>query len=457
MVKHGFNNPRCAKWAGMGMGKTSETLWFLDTLKEAGEDPFPALVTGPLRVARDVWPDEARKWENFQHLRVQPIIGDLVERKAALRNDKAHLYTVNYEVLPWLIHHLHGAWPFKTVINDEATRLKNLRIQGGGARAAALSQIAFHPAIRRWIELTGAPAPNGLIDLWGQIWYLDQGQRLGRTFTDFQNRWFGYQRAKDALNANRTFVKRVVFPHAQAEIEALLKDICLTVDPADWFDLEQPIHKTVTVKLPKIARFHYREMEKELFTQIKNKDVEAFSTGGKSIKLLQMASGFSFTKPDASEWEDLHDEKTEALKSIIEEAGGAPIIVAYHFRPTLYKLLKAIKGSVDLNTQAGMKAFKLGQAQVGIGHPQSIGHGTDGLQYVCNIVVFFTSWWDLDPDQQFIDRVGPTRQAQAGFKRPTWVYRIVAEKSVDEDVVERLTSKRSVQDVLLEAMKRRGG
>ncbi len=469
MVKHAYKVRRCALWAGMGMGKTSTVYWFLEALEAAGEACYPVLIIGPLRVARDVWPDEAAKWENFHHFKIQPIIGSVDEREAALRNDKAQIYTINYDVLPWLTTKFTPqTWPFRMVIADEAVRLKNYRVGSGGSiRADALSTLAFppfvkvmdvdtayHQKISRWINLTGAPAPNGLIDVWGQTWFLDRGFRLGRTFTDFQNRWFGYQRAKDA--AHRSFVKRVVFPHSDAEIQAKLKDICLTVDPKDWFDLQQPIYKTVPVKLPPAARKHYREMEKALFTQIAEKDIEAFSTAGKSMKCLQLASGFAFTNPDATEWEYLHEEKIEALRSIVAEANGEPIICAYFFKPSLARLLKAFPKSVDLNTASGMRAFKNGDSDLGFGHPLSIGHGTDGLQHRSHIAVFYESWWDMDPDQQFIDRVGPTRQAQAGYVRPTWVYRIAAERTVDEDVISRLLTKRSVQDILLEAMKQRG-
>jgi hypothetical protein len=464
MVKHAFKTRRCALWASMGMGKTSTVFWFLEAMVAAGEIPFPVLVIGPLRVARDVWPAEAAKWENFQHLKIQPIIGSIAERKAALRNDKAHIYTVNYDVLPWLMEQFNWqTWPFRVVVADEAVRLKNFRLGSGGSiRADALSNMAFppnwsiaaldaayHKRIYRWINLTGMPTPNGLIDLWGQTWFLDQGYRLGRTFTDFQNRWFGIQRAGQ-FGSNR-----FPFPHSEEEIAAKLKDICLTVDARDWLPIEEPIHKVVPVTLPPAAFKLYREMEKKLYIEINGHEVEAFNTAGKSMKCLQLASGFVFTDAEKEQWEAVHNEKIEALKSIISEANGEPIICAYFFKPSLERLMKAFPYALNLNLKEGMAAFKAGRSSLGFGHPQSIGHGTDGLQHRSHIAVFYESWWDIDPDQQFIDRVGPVRQLQAGFKRPTWVYRIVAERTVDEDVLERQTTKRTVAECLLEGMKQR--
>lgn len=454
MIDHAISNPRCALWAGMGMGKTSSTLAVCDALLLAGLARRP-LILAPLRVARSTWPGEAEKWAEFSHLRVQPIIGSAEERRAALQAS-ADIFTINYDNLVWLVETLGEHWPFDMVVADESTRLKNFRIKQGGKRTQALSNVA-HSKVKRWINLTGTPAPNGLNDLWGQTWFLDGGYRLGRSYSDFENRWFGYQRAKDAVNAHKTFVKRVVFPHSQTEIQDRLRDICLTLDPKDWFDLNDPIVRTVEVELPAKARKHYRDMEREMFTHLEGHDIEAFAAAAKTIKCLQMANGAAYVGESNTEWVVTHDEKIEALKSVVEEASGAPVLVAYHFRSDLARLQAAFPEARQLDAAPKtIEDWNAGQIPILLAHPASAGHGLN-LQDGGNILVYFGHWWNLEERQQILERIGPMRQKQAGHERPVFVYNIVARDTVDEVVIDRMQSKREVQDLLLEYMKNRNG
>lgn len=454
MIDHAISNPRCALWAGMGMGKTSSTLAVCDALLLAGLARRP-LILAPLRVARSTWPGEAEKWAEFSHLRVQPIIGSAEERRAALQAS-ADIFTINYDNLVWLVETLGEYWPFDMVVADESTRLKNFRIKQGGKRTQALSNVA-HSKVKRWVNLTGTPAPNGLNDLWGQTWFLDGGYRLGRSYSDFENRWFGYQRAKDAVNAHKTFVKRVVFPHSQTEIQDRLRDICLTLDPKDWFDLNDPIVRTVEVELPAKARKHYRDMEREMFTHLEGHDIEAFAAAAKTIKCLQMANGAAYVGESNTEWVVTHDEKIEALKSVVEEASGAPVLVAYHFRSDLARLQAAFPEARQLDAAPKtIEDWNAGQIPILLAHPASAGHGLN-LQDGGNILVYFGHWWNLEERQQILERIGPMRQKQAGHERPVFVYNIVARDTVDEVVIDRMQSKREVQDLLLEYMKNRNG
>ena len=451
MIDHAISNPRCALWAGMGMGKTSSTLAVCDALLLAGLARRP-LILAPLRVARSTWPGEAEKWAEFSHLRVQPIIGSAEERRAALQAS-ADIFTINYDNLVWLVETLGEYWPFDMVVADESTRLKNFRIKQGGKRTQALSNVA-HSKVKRWINLTGTPAPNGLNDLWGQTWFLDGGYRLGRSYSDFENRWFGYQRAKDAVNAHKTFVKRVVFPHSQTEIQDRLRDICLTLDPKDWFDLNDPIVRTVEVELPAKARKHYRDMEREMFTHLEGHDIEAFAAAAKTIKCLQMANGAAYVGESNTEWVVTHDEKIEALKSVVEEASGAPVLVAYHFRSDLARLQAAFPEARQLDAAPQtIEDWNAGQIPVLLAHPASAGHGLN-LQDGGNILVYFGLNWNLEEHLQILERVGPMRQKQSGHERPVFVYYIVARGTVDELVLDRLQNKREVQEILLDALKR---
>ena len=439
---HIIDTPRCAIWAGMGMGKTSSTFNAIDALLLV--DDAPILVLAPKRVAISTWPDEARKWDHLAGISVIAVVGSEAERRAALRIP-AQVYTTNYENLEWLVRHWGERWPYRTVVSDESTKLKSFRLRQGGKRAQALGRVA-HTKVKRFVQLTGTPSPNGLIDLWGQAWFLDAGVRLGRTFSAFTNRWF-----RPAHNG----FGLVALPFAQEEIQDKLRDLCLTIDAADYFDLKEPIVNNIYVQLPIKARKLYRDMEKDMFMQLGKHEVEAFGAAARTVKCLQIASGAAYVGESNSEWEELHDAKLQALESIVEEAAGAPVLVAYHFKSDLARLLKKFPAGRALDADPGtIKAWNAGRIPVLFAHPASAGHGLN-LQDGGNILVYFSHWWNLEERMQILERIGPTRQMQAGYDRPVFVHNIIAVDTVDEMVIERTESKREVQDILLAAMKRR--
>lgn len=450
IMKHQLDVPRCAVWSSMGTGKTSSTLTMLDSLYMSGESA-PTLVLAPKRVCNTTWPNETRKWSHLHNIDVIPVTGTEKERKDALKRD-ASVYACNYQNIPWLVEHYGAHWPFKTVVADESTRLKSFRLRQGGVRAQALSKIA-HTKIKRFIELTGTPSPNGLQDLWGQIWMLDAGQRLGRTFTGFTNRWF--RRTEDGYGV------QLASEHSGPEIYSALRDICLTVDAKDYFTLDEPIVKDIEVTLPNKAREYYRKMEKELVLQIENHTITAANAAVKSRKLLQIANGAAYVDPSveddshprAREYRILHDAKLEALESIIEEANGAPVLVAYEFRSDLERILKAFPKAEFLDDDPETeRRWNAGKIPILLAHPQSAGHGLN-LQDGGNILVFFGHNWNLEDRLQIIERIGPMRQMQSGHNRPVWIYNIIAHKTLDRAVIERVDGKKSVQDALLENMK----
>lgn len=438
--------PRCALWAKPGMGKTVITMTFLDHLHNIAGEDSPTLVLAPLRVARDTWANEAGKWQHLTEMKVQPVIGNAKERAAALRVP-AQVYTTNYENLPWLREHYKDrgeAWPFATVVADECTKLKSFRLRQGGVRAQALASVA-HKDVRRWINLTGTPASNGLEDLWGQTWFLDAGQRLGRTFSSFRERWF-------RPVSKGQFHQWVQAEWAAEDIHARLTDICLTLDPADWFDLHEPIVNVVEVQLPPTARVKYREMERELFTMIGAQEVEAMSAAAAYGKCLQMANGAVYTD-DAGTWASVHDEKLDALEELVEATGSDPILVSYQFKSDLARLQARFPDALNLAQAADLKAAQAGQGKLWLGHPASMGHGVDGLQEHCNTIVFFAQDPNLEYHDQILERVGPMRQFQAGKDRPVFVHYLVARGTIDELEMTRRNTKRSVQDALLDYMK----
>lgn len=444
IISHIISHPRCALFVSMGMGKTSSTLAALDYLKSIGE-PVRALVLAPLRVAASTWPDEVKKW-GF-NLRVSVIVGSPAQREAALEK-MADVYTCNYENIPWLVAELGREWPFTVIVADESTRLKGFRLGGGGgSRAKALSRVAFKSA--RFIALTGTPAPNGLLDLWGQMWFLDKGERLERSFGAFTGRYFRQRRC----GASPFAVAYEPMSWAQDAIQERLRDVCLSLDAADYFPLDAPITVPIKVSLPAAVRRLYDGLQRDMFAELSDGSaVDAVNAAALTVKCLQVASGALY-REDGKSWEVLHDAKIDALRSIVEEAAGAPVLVAYHWKADLDRLLRAFpEGRALGKDPAIIRDWNAGKIPILFAHPASAGHGLN-LQDGGNILVFFSHWWDLEQYQQIIERIGPTRQAQAGHPRAVFLYQLIASGTVDEVVIERMRSKRAIQDLLLESLK----
>lgn len=452
IIQHIHNVPKNAIWASMGLGKTVATLTAIDNLVFAGYESKPTLIVAPLRVAQSTWPDEAKKWEHLRNIEVQPIVGTVEERKAALRNRNANVFTTNYENIPWLVELYGKKWPFGKIVSDESTKLKGFRITQGTQRSHALGKI-LHNFPNRFTELTGTPSPNGLQDLWGQIWFLDRGMRLGKSFDAFEKRWF--RRGYNGYGLEP-------FPFTQQQIEERLKDICLSLDAADYFDIEEPIVNIKYIDLPPKARMKYREMEKTMFTELQKilggqkHEIEAFNAASRTQKCLQLANGAAYIEKSNTDWVEIHDLKLQALDEIIEEAAGMPVLVAYNFKSDLARLLKAFpKGRVLDKKPQTIRDWNAGKIKILFAHPASAGHGLN-LQDGGNILAFFGHNWNLEEYLQIIERIGPVRQIQAGHNRPVFIHHIIARDTVDEDVLARLQTKKSVQDALLEAMKRKG-
>lgn len=444
IIRHIVAHKRCAVLAGMGMGKTSSTLCALDYIKRLGL-PMRALVIAPLRVAVSTWPDELLKWDDIE-LSIVPVVGTVKERERAI-NKPADVHTINYEALPWLIKLLGDRWPFNVIVADESTRLKSFRLGGGGStRAKALSKVAFQT--ERFIELTGTPAPNGLIDLWGQMYFIDHGERLERSFGAYTSVYFNQRR----VGASAFAVAYEPCEWAQARIQGRISDVCVSLNASDYFPLRDPIVSNIYVTLPAEARRVYDDLQRTMIAELaEDVEIDAVSAATKSIKCLQVASGTVYD--DAHTWHYLHDTKIEALKSIVEESAGAPVLVAYHWRSDLDRLLKAFPAGVALDKDpAIIRRWNAGKIPILFVHPASAGHGLN-LQDGGNILVFFSHWWDLEQYQQIVERIGPTRQAQAGHNRSVFIYHIVARDTIDELVIERRDAKKTVQEILLEHLK----
>lgn len=429
---------RLALWLPMGGGKSVATLTALSDLSLV-EDIFPVLVLAPRLVAAETWPAEVEKWAHLRHLRVAYIGGTARERKAAL-DTAADVYSMSYDNLPWLRETLGDTWPFKTVVADEASRLSGFRLRQGGKRARAIGQVA-HTWVERFVELTGTPSANGLMKLWGQSWFLDKGERLGRTFSAFEQRWF--RKGYDGYSL-------VPYDHSQEEITEKLRDICFTIR---GLSVDEPVIAPVYVNLPKKARETYAEMEREFFAELESGEIEAGNAAAKTQKLLQIANGAVYDADGG--WHGVHDEKLDALESIVEEANGANVLVAYNFKHDIERIRKRFpKARVLAEDPKAVKDWNDGKINMLLAHPASAGHGLS-LQHGGNILAFFGVNWNLEEHQQIIERIGPMRQKQSGYDRPCLVYPILARGTVDEMVMERLRTKATVQELLLKAMEKR--
>ena len=440
IIDHIHMHDRCAVWAGMGMGKTVSTLTAVKKFIDEGDGPV--LVIAPLRVAQSTWPDECAKWEHLRSIRVSVMTGSPAKRMKALKA-KADIYCTNFESIEWLVEKAKP-WPFKTIVVDESTRLKSYRSRSGGKRAQALASVAFEA--KHFIELTGTPAPNGLIDLWGQMFFLDKGQRLCKTLSAYQQAYFYPVR----VGGEAFMVKWLPRMGSEAAIKAKCEDLAIAVNAEDWFDIEQPIVTDLVVTMPDKARSAYDQMQREFIATLASAEVEAVNAVSVLGKCLQLASGAIYTSDDRVAYEVTHSAKIDALRSIVEEAGGAPILVAYAFKHEADRILKEFKGARFLDKDPKtIRDWNEGRIPLLVAHPASCGHGLN-LQDGGNILVFFGLGFNYEHYAQMCERIGPTRQAQAGHPRPVFIYRIVSRSTVDNAVLGALEKKKDTLEYILD-------
>ncbi len=436
-IDHVCAVPRCALHVGMGLGKTVSVLTALSLLRHV--DVSRVLVLAPLRVASSVWKQEIEKWDHLRSLRseVALALGTEAERVAAIRRDK-FITVINYDNVKWLVNRYKDEWPWDAIVCDESSRLKSSR----AARFKLLRRVL--PKTTRWINMTGTPSPNSLIDLWSQFYLLDKGQRLGSSMYGFESRFFkptGYK-GYDLEPYDWT----------QEEIERRLADITLTLRAQDYLQLPPLIINDIYVDLPTAAQSVYARLERDMWIRLQEGEVMAANAAVLTSKCLQAASGALYVDQTTERWQVLHDAKLDALESIIEEMGGAPLLVAYHWQSDLVRLARRFPRLKTLDTKGSIiEAWNRGEVPLLAVHPASCGHGIN-LQDGGDTIVFLSHWWALEEYQQVIERIGPTRQAQSGRNRPVTVHHIYARGTIDELVRARRTTKAELQQLLLDRM-----
>lgn len=417
----------------MGLGKTVSTLTAVDQLLYDRFEVAKVLVIAPLRVAKKTWPDEVKKWDHLKHLQISRVLGAEKERMVALRV-KADIYVINRENVEWLVDYYGKDWPFDMVVIDELSSFKSTKAR----RFRALRKV--RPFINRIVGLTGTPAPNGLIDLWPQIYLLDQGQRLGKTVTGYRDRYF----EPDKRNRTTVFSWR---PKDGAEevIYNKLEDLCMSMSAEDWLDMPERIDRIIQVQIPGPARIQYDQLERDLLLPFTDGDVTADTAGILSNKLLQLANGAVYDEFGGVK--EIHQAKLEALDDVIEAANGMPVLVFYWYQHDMDRIRQHIPAARLLDTEDDIEEWNQGQIPVMMAHPMSAGHGLN-LQAGGNIITWFGLTWSLELYQQ-----ANARLHRQGQEKSVIVHHLVAEGTIDEDVMKVLAGRDLSQKALLDAVK----
>ena len=422
---------RCGLFLGLGMGKTVTTLTaasdILDML--AGTR---VLVVAPLRVANSVWGQEASNWSHLSHLKVSICTGSERQRMTALQRN-ADVYTINRENIPWLVKQYGKKWPFDVVIIDESSSFKSPSSQ----RFKALKRVL--PATEYLVILTGTPSPNGLLDLWAQVYLIDFGERLGKTYTAYKQRFF----ESDFMGYK--FAPR---EGSNEKIHQLLSDKVISMAAEDYLQVPDRIDLTERVALPPKVMKQYEEFERTLLAELDDgEEIEAISAAALANKLLQWSNGATYTDEHGN-WSELHSVKVDALADLVEQNQGEPMLVAYNYKTDLERLTKRFPNAVVLDKeQSTIDRWNNGEIEMLLAHPASAGHGLN-LQKGGSIIVWFGLNWSLELYQQFNGRLH--RQGQT---KPVRVIHIVASGCMDERVIDALAHKGECQGALLSALK----
>lgn len=438
-----LDHAACGLFLDTGLGKTVCTLTAIEELMYNRFEVARVLIIAPLRVARKTWMEEGAKWDHLKRLTFAKILGPARERIAALEQE-ADVYLINRENVPWLVQHWGKAWPYDMVVVDELSSFKSAR----AARFKALRRVL--PKIRRIVGLTATPRSNGLMDLWSQVYLLDQGERLGRTLTGYRDRYFAAGRRN-----GHVVYEWIPKPGAEAAIYRKLKDLCLSMTKEDWLDMPDKVDITAEVELPPKAMAHYRALERDYITRIFESGGQAVVTAANAAvasgKLLQVANGAVYN--EEGDYTLLHNEKLEELGSILEAAAGEPVLVYYLYRHDLIRITAYLEDLGypvrRLDTDEDIDAWNRGEAPVLLAHPASAGHGLN-LQAGGHILVWFGVPWSLELYTQACDRLH--RQGQRETVR---VYHILAKDTLDEEVMRALARKDAGQQALMDALKAR--
>lgn len=438
-VQRILDTPALALWLDMGLGKTVITLTAVNELKYNYWTVSKVLVVAPKKVAEATWSSEASKWEHLRMLRIATVLGSRKKRVAAL-NTPADIYVINRDNVQWLVDYYRNAWPFDMVVLDESSSFKNHRAK----RFKALKCIRGH--IQRIVELTGTPSPNSLIDLWAQIYLLDQGERLGKTISAYRDTYFN----PDKRNATTVFSYRPK-SGADNQVKNLLGDICVSMKAEDYLSLPDRVQVTVPVRLDSKAEAAYKKLEKEMVLQVDESTIDAGGAAILTNKLLQLCNGSVYD--DMRQAVTIHECKLEALLELVEGLNGQHALVFYNFKHDLDRIKPAlIKTGLrvrEMKNPTDQENWNAGKVDILLAHPASCAYGLN-LQQGGHHAVWYGLQWSLELYQQANKRLH--RQGQT---EPVIIHHLVVQGGVDETVMAALEGKAATQDALLDALKAR--
>ena len=427
------NEPSVGLLLDMGLGKTVITLTAIDRLIYDELAVNRCLIIAPKKVAEATWQDEAAKWDHLKRLRIATALGTARERAAALEG-VSDITVINRENVPWLAERFGRDWPFDMVVFDESSSFKNPSSQRFRAMKRVLRRIA------RRVILTGTPAPNGIMDLWSQIYLLDEGERLGRYVTHYRERYFDYNPWRHEYTP-----KAGAFEAVQKRVG----DLCVSMKAEDYIRLPALVTHDVPVALDEEARAAYRRLEKEFLLSVDGEEISAMSAAALTGKLLQLCGGGVYD--EAGTAHRVHGAKLEALGELAEGLKGEPALVFYGYRHELPGIRAALKGLrlVELDGAEAAAKWNRGEADALLAHPASCAYGLN-LQQGGRHVVWYTLPWSLELYQQ-----ANARLYRQGQERPVIVHRLLVKGGMDEDVAKALEAKDGAQEALIEALKAR--
>lgn len=436
------NDPRVGLFLDMGLGKTVITLTAINDLKYYRWAVRRVLIVAPKKVAEATWQAEAARWDHLKHLRIVSVLGSTAKRIRAL-NTPGDIWVINRENVTWLVDYYRNNWPFDMVVLDESSSFKNPQSK----RFKSLRLVLRN--IQRLVLLTGTPAPNGLADLWAQIYLLDEGERLGRTVTSFREAFFTQDPAWPGQQY-RTYSPQ---DGADSRIRQAIADICVSMKAEDYLSLPEYIEDEVPVVLDPAARKAYDKLEREMLLEV---DEESIITAGTAAvlngKLLQLCSGAVYDENKQAI--EIHRCKVEAFLEVLEQLQGQPVLVFYWFQHERDRLVDALAGSgLRVRVYQGAEdeqAWNAGEVDVLLAHPASCGYGLNLQAGGHHMVWFGFPNWALEIYQQACKRLH--RQGQ---KFPVVSHLLVVKEGMDEDVVASLRDKGDTQDALMQALKAR--
>lgn len=439
-----LQHPYCGLFLKMGLGKTSIVLEGLYELNPNGH----VLIIAPKTIARCTWANEIKKWGipfRTKSLLVNEKGKKLSKKKReeifdSIPTSPPTVYFINRDLIPKLVDYFPGnKWCFPIVVIDESQSFKSYN----SSRFKKLASV--RPYMFRLIELTGSPAPNGLMDLWSQIYLLDLGDRLGRNITAYRDVYFN-----PGIYSNGYPVTWKLKNGAKEIIYQRINDITISMENK-YIKLPELTFNDVYVDLDPDELKQYKEFAKTYILDLSNgEQIEASNAAVLQAKLSQMASGAIYTQTGSHEYEIIHGHKLEICEYIINDTDGS-VLIAYHFQSDKEMIVNYLTkqgltavvfdGTPEMEAKWNNKEIPIMLVQ-----PASCGFGLN-LQHGGSTLIWYTIPWSLEHYEQMNARI--YRQGQT---QPCVIHHLMTKNTVDERILQAISKKDFSQQELMNAI-----